>query len=164
LIAPNRRATFPDLPNLETRIALSTEDHAKADRRTLTDLSGTSTQFGLRHLLVPTANTTSGRLRETTLPAPTTVRDPIVALGRNLALIQERGALAQAPDSQQSVVPEPGEIPQAFSKTSKGYCSNHRSGCQLRRNHGLSEIRTLAAVTAASRVAPLQSIPPFRAK
>jgi hypothetical protein len=29
-------------------------------------------------------------------------------------------------DSQQSVVTEPGKIPQAFSKMLKGYCSNHR--------------------------------------
>jgi hypothetical protein len=50
-----------------------------------------------------------------------------VTPGRNLALIQKRGALMNyGTDSQQSVVTEPGEIPQAFSKMLKGYCSNHR--------------------------------------
>src|SRR5580658_2226983 len=61
-----------------------------------------------------------------------------------------RGAGSGTTDSQQSVVPEPGEIRQAFLKMLNGYCSNHRQERQLRRNHGLSENRTLAVVTAAS--------------
>jgi hypothetical protein len=36
------------------------------------------------------------------------------------------GVVVLTTDSQQSVVPEPGEIPQAFSKMLKGYCGNHR--------------------------------------